>query len=75
MQAQDQGPGIPPEDLANVFDRFFRSPTARTRPGNGIGLAIVRRVAEVHGGEVWAQNADDGSGAVVGFSIASSPIR
>ena len=75
VQAQDQGPGIPPEDLANVFDRFFRSPTARTRPGNGIGLAIVRRVAEVHGGEVWARNADDGSGAVVGFSIASSPIR
>lgn len=69
IEAHDRGPGIPVEDVAHVFDRFFRSATARTRPGNGIGLAIVRRVAEVHGGEVWAKNAADGSGAIVGFSI------
>lgn len=70
VQAQDRGPGIPPEDLPYVFDRFFRSATARTRPGNGIGLAIVQRVADLHGGSVWAKNAEDGSGAIVGFSVA-----
>ena len=73
VQVQDRGPGIPPEDLPYVFDRFFRSATARTRPGNGIGLAIVQRVADLHGGTVWAKNAQDGSGAIVGFSIAPKP--
>lgn len=70
VQAIDVGPGIRPEDLPHVFDRFFRSPSARTRPGSGIGLAIVQRVAAAHGGEVWARNAADGTGAIVGFSIA-----
>lgn len=69
IHVEDQGPGIAPEDIDHVFDRFFRSATARTRPGNGIGLAIVRRVAEVHEGEVWVKNAEDGAGAIVGFSI------
>lgn len=69
VQAQDQGSGIPPEDLPYVFDRFFRSAAARTRPGNGIGLAIVQRVADLHGGTVWAKNAQDGSGTIVGFSV------
>ena len=64
----DRGPGIPDEDLAHVFDRFFRSPKARSRPGNGIGLAIVEQVADVHDGEVWAANGPDG-GARVGFSV------
>ena len=69
VQAQDQGSGIPPEDLPYVFDRFFRSAAARTRPGNGIGLAIVQRVADLHGGTVWAKNVQDGSGTIVGFSV------
>ena len=66
----DAGGGIPPEDLAHVFDRFFRSPKARARPGNGIGLAIVKQVADVHGGSVWAENAPTG-GARIGFSVAA----
>lgn len=69
IEVRDRGEGIPADDLDLVFDRFYRSPTARTRPGNGIGLAIVQRVAEVHGGEVWARNNDDGPGATVGFSV------
>lgn len=68
IEVHDRGPGIAEADLPHIFDRFFRSPTARTRPGNGIGLAIVARVAELHGGQTWARNAPAG-GAVVGFSV------
>jgi two-component system sensor histidine kinase MprB len=57
---RDHGPGIPPEDLPYVFDRFFRGENARSRQGSGLGLAIVRQVAEQHGGSVTAANAPDG---------------
>jgi two-component system sensor histidine kinase MprB len=75
IEVHDRGEGIPDADLPHVFDRFFRSPEARTRPGNGIGLAIVQRVADLHGGETWARNADPSGethrGAVVGFSVST----
>jgi signal transduction histidine kinase len=50
----DEGPGIPPEDQAHVFDRFWRADKARSRSdgGTGLGLAIVRQLVESHGGEV-----------------------
>lgn len=73
VEVHDIGTGIAEDDLPHVFDRFFRSPTARLQPGNGIGLAIVARVAEIHGGRTWARNrpaaGDDPGGAVVGFSV------
>lgn len=71
VEVRDRGDGIPESDLEYVFDRFYRAPSTRDQPGNGIGLAIVRRVADLHGGRAWARNASDGPGAVVGFSIAS----
>jgi two-component system sensor histidine kinase MprB len=61
---RDHGPGIAPEDLPHVFDRFYRSPAARGLPGSGLGLAIVRQVAEVDGGSVAAANHPEG-GALV----------
>ena len=64
----DRGPGIAADDVAHVFDRFFRSEDARGQPGSGLGLAIVRDVAESHGGTVFAANRE-GGGARVGFSI------
>lgn len=64
----DSGPGIPPEDLALVFDRFHRSTAARSMPGSGLGLAIVREVVERHGGTVSASNRPEG-GAAVGFEL------
>lgn len=70
IEVHDRGSGIPEADLPYIFDRFFRSSEARTRPGNGIGLAIVKRVAELHGGETWARNASPGPGAIVGFSVS-----
>lgn len=46
----DRGPGIPPEEQARVFDRFYRMDHSRTRPGAGLGLAMVQAVARWHGG-------------------------
>ena len=51
----DTGPGIPPDDLARVFERFYRVDKSRTRPGGtGLGLAIVKHLVQVMGGAVTA---------------------
>ncbi len=60
VMVRDHGPGIPPDDLPFVFDRFYRAAGARRLPGSGLGLAIVRDVAERFGGSVSAANAGDG---------------
>ncbi|WP_411157816.1 sensor histidine kinase [Nocardia otitidiscaviarum] len=48
LSVRDSGPGIAAQDLPHVFDRFYRSPTARSTPGHGLGLAIVAQVAAAH---------------------------
>jgi two-component system sensor histidine kinase MprB len=68
LQVRDHGPGFADEDRPLVFDRFYRSAAARSMPGAGLGLAIVREVAEAHGGTVEAENAR-GGGAVVRLSL------
>jgi two-component system sensor histidine kinase MprB len=60
LTVRDHGPGIPAEDLAYVFDRFYRGAEARGRPGSGLGLAIVRQVVRQHGGSVTAEQAPGG---------------
>ncbi|AUS78403.1 sensor histidine kinase [Actinoalloteichus sp. AHMU CJ021] len=60
VEVADSGPGIAPADLPHVFERFYRSPEARTLPGSGLGLAIVSQAAERHGGTVRAGRADTG---------------
>ena len=66
---RDHGPGIAPDDLPHVFDRFYRAPAARGLPGSGLGLAIVRQVAESHGGRVTAESAD-GGGALLRLELS-----
>jgi two-component system sensor histidine kinase MprB len=60
LTVRDHGPGISAEDLAHVFDRFYRGAEARGRPGSGLGLAIVRQVVRQHGGSVTAEQAPGG---------------
>ncbi len=60
LTVADQGPGIDAADLPHVFDRFYRSSEARTLPGSGLGLSIVRRAADRHGGTVEAASGDGG---------------
>jgi two-component system phosphate regulon sensor histidine kinase PhoR len=68
----DSGPGIPPEDLGRVFERFYRVDKSRARPGGtGLGLAIVKHLVELHGGEARAENAARG-GAVFTVTLPAS---
>jgi two-component system sensor histidine kinase MprB len=68
LTVQDQGPGIAPADLPHVFDRFYRSRSARAVPGSGLGLSIVRQVAESHGGTVRAESVL-GQGTLIRLSL------
>jgi two-component system, OmpR family, sensor histidine kinase MprB len=52
LEVADRGPGVPPDERARVFDRFYRTIAARSHPGSGLGLSIVRQIADVHGGVV-----------------------
>jgi two-component system sensor histidine kinase TctE len=58
----DDGPGLPPEDIARLGERFFRGQRAHAVPGSGLGLAFVRTVAQRHGGELRVTPGEDGRG-------------
>lgn len=71
----DEGLGVPDEDLANVFDRFFRVDKARSREmgGTGLGLAIAREVIEAHGGRIWAER-NKSKGTIIKFTLPYSDL-
>jgi signal transduction histidine kinase len=64
LAVQDTGPGIPPEHLARVFDRFYKVDVSRTGTalpsGSGLGLSIVQAIVTRHGGTITASNPDEG---------------
>lgn len=70
VMVRDHGPGLVESDIAQLFDRFYRSVVMRSQPGSGLGLSIVKSVVESHGGSVFARNAVDGQGgAELGFTL------
>ena len=76
VSVADTGPGISPEHLPRLFERFYRIDTARSRNegGTGIGLAIARWVVEAHGGRIWAES-EPGKGAVFTFELPLASAR
>ncbi len=70
VEIEDNGIGIARKDLAYIFDRFYRTDTSRnsSKGGSGIGLSIVRKIIEDHGGKVWATS-KEGTGTVMHFVL------
>lgn len=76
MFVRDDGPGIPADSLARVFERFYRVDKARSRDqgGTGLGLAIVKHIVQAHGGEVRVES-ELGKGATFFFTLPPVKIQ
>ncbi|MGW0879691.1 sensor histidine kinase [Streptomyces sp. NPDC002671] len=72
LTVRDHGPGIAEDELPHVFDRFWRSPSARALPGSGLGLSIVARSVQQAGGTVTVTRAD-GGGTLVTVRLPGTP--
>jgi two-component system sensor histidine kinase ChvG len=68
IAVEDDGPGLPPDNLETVFERFYTSrPKGAAFGGNsGLGLSIARQITDAHGGRIWAENRLDEDGDVDG---------
>jgi two-component system sensor histidine kinase BaeS len=73
LSVADSGPGIPPEELPHVFERFWRGAQARTVTGSGIGLTVVQRLVEAHAGKIRIES-DPGRGTRVSVSLPSARV-
>jgi len=73
VSVSDTGPGIPPEFHLEVFDDFFRLPTAEEQEGMGLGLAIARRLVHGMGGKIWVES-DPGGGCKFSFLVPYKPV-
>ena len=73
VSVRDNGPGIPPDAIERVFERFYRADKARSREqgGTGLGLSIVKHIVQSHGGEVWTKSTV-GQGTTFLFTLPSA---
>jgi PAS domain S-box-containing protein len=60
IAVEDDGPGVPAELRAKIFEAFYRGPDSGRTPGSGIGLSLVARFAEMHGGRAWVEEREGG---------------
>jgi signal transduction histidine kinase len=70
LTVEDNGSGVPPEDLPRLTHRFYRGERSRTTPGNGLGLSLVAAVAELHGAALRLENGIPGLRATLHFPAA-----
>lgn len=68
----DNGPGIPPDERERVFQRLYRLDHSRSTPGSGLGLSLVRAIADLHGASIALDDCRPGLAVVVGFPLASA---
>ena len=70
VEIEDNGKGIATKDLPNIFERFYRTDSSRysSQGGSGIGLSIVRKIIEDHGGRIWATS-KEGIGTEIHFVL------
>jgi two-component system phosphate regulon sensor histidine kinase PhoR len=73
VSVRDNGPGIPPDSVDRVFERFYRVDKARSREqgGTGLGLSIVKHIVQSHGGEVWVES-ELGKGTTFFFTLPAA---
>ena len=69
LTVTDEGPGLPPDERRQAFERFWRAPTARALPGSGLGLAIVANTVTAHGGTAHFVDPPQGRGACVRIEL------
>jgi len=75
VSVEDQGVGIPEDELETVFNKFVQSSKTKTGAGGtGLGLSIVKEILRGHGGDVWAKNSSSG-GAIFLFTLPTNPIK
>jgi signal transduction histidine kinase len=71
VEVQDEGIGIPADELPHLGQRFYRADKARTRGGHGLGLAIAQSLIQAHGGELWLES-EEGVGTTAGFTLPTT---
>jgi len=73
VHVRDNGPGIPAEEREKVFQRLYRLDSSRTTPGSGLGLSLVRAVADLHGATITLEDRNPGLAVIVSFPAGRSP--
>ena len=68
VRVADSGPGVPRDEQARIFERFYKQDRARSKGGTGLGLAIARHIVEGHGGRIWVESTP-GEGATFCFTL------